>query len=206
MTFYAAGRGAGGYRSLFTSPALSSNAKTNFAKDNGIKWADDQPDTDFARRFGIARLLERNQNLIKVLRHPEQALQDVQQKLEDISFKKSYRYGDILYQFKNLGFGEEEAIARADALISRELETDLALLQVQEPYALGGAAAGGWDPVSGMLRANPVARDAGMTFSAIGSSGGLGVAPRANGIADKKRLKKKFKRKLKRSKSGSPAV
>ncbi len=178
------------------------NAAANFRRAD---WGADDKVSDFGRRFGVARLLERNQNLIKVLGQPEQALQGVQDKLYKITKKKSARYQEVLAEFRNLGFSEEESISRADSMIGREMETDLALLQVQEPYALGGAAAGGWDPVSGMLRANPVARDAPRTFAAIGSSGGLGVSGKGGKegkvpLNEKKRLRKKWKRQRKHKK------
>lgn len=189
------GAGAPGYASLFTSGVVdSSETNTNRA------WAFDAPETDFARRFGTARLLERNANLIKVLDDPKGALQEVQKEILSINNKRANRYGEILYEFKNLGFSEEEAVARADVMISREMETDLALLQIKKPYAVGGAAAGGWDPVNGMLRANPVAAHAGPTFAAIQQTG-MGVSKGGISKGEKARLKKKFKRQRKKKKA-----
>lgn len=190
------GAGAPGYASLFTS-GVADSTQTNTNR----LWAIDSPNTDFARRFGTARLLERNANLIKVLDDPKGALEEVQREILDINNKRANRYGEILYQFKNLGFSEEEAVARADVMISREMETDLALLQIKKPYAVGGAAAGGWDPVNGMLRANPVAAQAGPTFAAIQQTG-MGVSGKG-GISkgEKARLRKKFKRQRRKKKA-----
>jgi hypothetical protein len=186
-----------GYKSLFVRNSLVRN-------DNNLRteWAKDTPDMSFSRRFGIARLQERNENLIKVLTDPQGALTKVQREIGDVASKKATRYGELLYEFKNQGFSEEEAVARADVLIGRELETDLALMQIKNPYTLGGAEAGGWDPVTAILRANPIAQAAPATFAAISSSGGLGVGKKG-GIekSEKMRLKKKFKRRFKRKRA-----
>lgn len=191
------GGGAVGYRSLFVDPNLIDAGDTNTFR----AWATENPEFDFARRFGTARLLERNQNLIDVLSDPKSALEQVNTDIKKINDERAKRYTEILYEFKNLGFSEEESTARADVMISREMETDLALLQIRRPYAVGGAAAGGWDPVNGMLRANPVAAQAGPTFAAIGQTG-MGVS-RKGGISkgEKARLKKKFKRQRKKKKA-----
>lgn len=181
-----------GYRSLFINDGKASNVSQNY-KD--VSWGTDGITSAFARKAGTARLLERNANLIKVLKDPAGALEEVQTEIFDMTKKRAERYQTLLYEFKNLGFSEEEATARADVMIGREMETDLALLQIKKPYAVGGAAAGGWDPVSGMLRGNPTAIKAGPAFAAIAQTG-MGVRGGGGRIekSEKLRLKKKWKR------------
>lgn len=196
---------AAGYISLFVAPGKVSSTGVNFRNS---QWAANDVESDFARRFGTARLLERNANLIQVLGDPQAALEDVQSEIANITKKRAARYQDLLYEFKNLGFSEEESTARADVMIGREMETDLALLQIKKPYAVGGAAAGGWDPVNGMLRANPVAERAGPAFAAIAQTGmGVKRGGGGGGIAksEKLRLKKKWKRRRRAKKAAKTA-
>lgn len=158
-----------GYASLFT------NSRVLSAPSNKV-WSNvDAADQNFARRFGMARLYERNANLIHTLADPKGALEDVNAELYNIAVSKDQTYKKYLDQFRELGFGDEEAIARADILIGREIENELSLLQLRYPYAVGGAEAGGWDPVSAALMEDKSARNLPRTFKAIGSSGGLGV-------------------------------
>jgi hypothetical protein len=149
----------------------------------------------------MARLYERNDNLIQTLTDPKLALENVQTDLYNLTGEMGNKYNKLLNEFRDLGFSEDECTARADVMIGREMETALAVMQIKNPYAMGGAEAGGWDPVSGLLRANPIAQNAPRTFAAIQQSGGLGLAPGAGGggggkisKAEKKRLRKKWKR------------
>lgn len=157
------------YYNMFTNAAIN-------ISPSGKQWSDiTAAPQDFARRFGMARLYERNANLIKTLSDPKGALEQVNNELYSIATTKNAAYRKYLDQFRELGFGEEEAIARADILIGREIENELSLLQLTYPYAVGGAEAGGWDPVSAALMEDKNARNLPRTFKAIGSSGGLGV-------------------------------
>lgn len=150
---------------------------------------------EFSRRFGIERVQQKNANLIKTLTNPKQALDDVNAKLTTISNKNAGRFQDYLKEIVNLGFSIEEAQARADAMIGRNIANDLALLQLEMPYAVGGAEAGGWDPVSAVLNKNADFRQLPNTFKAINQSH-MGVSD-VKGIK-KGKLKKKFKRKFAR--------
>lgn len=168
-------------------------------------WSDSGPnngrdESDFARRFGIARLYNRNKNLLQVLENPTQALTDVNEDIAKVAKKGTDKYQEYLQEFRGLGFGEEEAQARADIMIGRDLENEIALLQLKAPYAVGGAEAGGWDPVSAALAQNPGFGQNGIsrTMRAINSTH-LGVGEIKGrgriGKGEKLRLKKKFKRK-----------
>jgi hypothetical protein len=176
------GSDGSGYGSLFTSG-------TGVKAPSGKKWGKiTDPNQGFARRFGIARLYERNQNLLEVLDDPKGALQNVNNDLYGMINVKAGQYDNYINEFRALGFGEEEAISRADIMIGRELENELALLQIKRPYATGGAEAGGWDPVSAILGQSNINR-APRTFKAIESSGGLGVSSKK---ALKRRLRSKY--------------
>lgn len=183
-----------GYRSLFT--AISDDPSHEGA---GAKtWGQEDPNQEFARRFGIARLYQRNENLITTLVNPSAALGGVNAALYKLGTDKADRYKTFLKEYRMQGFPEEEAVARADMLISRELENDLAMMQVKYPYALGGAAAGGWDPVSALLKDSNI-RMGPNTFKAIQSSGGLGVgAGQGIGKSEKQRLIRKGMRRGRR--------
>lgn len=183
---------AAGYSSLFTRYSQNTGSGTK------KHWANGNENADFARRFGIGRLYQRNANLIDTLVAPEKALTKVNEALYKLGNSKADRYIDFINEYREQGFPEEEAIARADMLISRELENDLAMMQVKYPYALGGAAAGGWDPVSALLQDSNIGK-APRTFKAIQSSAGLGVAS-GQGISkgEKKRLIRKGMRKASR--------
>lgn len=186
-----------GYSSLFTNlgPTQGTRVKA---------WATNDPEMSFARKFGFARLIERQDNLVSTLTKPQEALNKVGTDLEALYTEKAGRYQKILYDFKNLGFSEEESIARADALIGREIQTDLALIQIKNPYAVGGAEAGGWDPLSALMKANPLAQDVPRTFAAIQSSNHLGLGGGVN-KGDKRRLKRKMKRRMKRKAAAAKA-
>jgi hypothetical protein len=150
---------------------------------------------DFARRFGLSRVRKRNKNLIKTLLQPEQALTDVDNGLGEIAKRNADKFQDYLGEMRNLGFGEEEAQARADAMIGRDIATDLGLLQLKFPYAVGGAEAGGWDPVSAVLNKNASFRQLPNTFKAV-NQGHMGIGD-VKGIR-KKKMKKRFKKKFAR--------
>lgn len=183
---------AAGYKSLFTS--YSGTA----AEGTGKHWAIKDRNADFARRFGIGRLYQRNANLIDTLVSPEKALTKVNEALYKLGTTKADRYIQFINEYREQGFPEEEAVARADMLISRELENDLSMMQVKYPYALGGAAAGGWDPVSALLQDSNIGK-APRTFKAIQSSAGLGVAGgQGIGKSEKQRLIRKGMRKASR--------
>lgn len=191
-----AGRGliaTGYYPDLFRTIGGSgrSEAGVYYGRNEGAE-------NSFNRRYGIARLYERNNNLLEVLRDPPSALQKVNTELLQQGTNLAGRYEERLREFRKLGFGEEESIARADIMTGRELENEVSLMQLKYPYAMGGAAAGGWDPVQAIL---------------MGSSGGVynpsvgqkfqqaNKALSSNdmyGGAKKKKLKAKFKRKFKR--------
>ena len=57
--------------SLFARSAQAAKAPS------GVTWNEASQEADFGRRFGIARLIERNDNLIQVLTKPEKALKRV---------------------------------------------------------------------------------------------------------------------------------
>lgn len=179
------GSDGAGYGSLFTSG-------TFLPAPSGKNWGiPANPNQSFARRFGIARLYERNQDLIHTLDDPKAALQGVNNDLYSMINKKAGQYDIYINEFRQLGFGEEEAISRADIMIGRELENELALLQIKKPYATGGAEAGGWDPVSAILGQSNINKGP-RTFKAIESSGGLGVSGKK---ALKRRLRTKYQSK-----------
>ena len=150
---------------------------------------------DFERRFGLSRVRKRNKNLIKTLLQPEQALSEVDDGLGAIAKTNADRFQDYLNEMRNLGFGEEEAQARADSMIGRNIANDLGLLQLKFPYAVGGAEAGGWDPVSAVLNKSAAFRQLPNTFKAI-NQGHMGIGD-VKGIG-KKKLKRRYKRKFAR--------
>lgn len=209
LRFGAPGRGAGaGYQQIFSpraynnrqnaAPAPNSLINWNTGANGGVNAAYNAvvPGNDsarqFARRMGIARMFERNENLLQTLAHPENALREVQTELLGISNEGEVKYAGYLAEFRNLGFGEEEAVARADIMVGRELESRLSLLQIKYPYATGGAEAGGWDPVAAILNQNAGGDKIRRTFKAIGSSQGLGVG---QGKKAKRIMKRKYKKK-----------
>lgn len=182
---------APGYKRLFTTFISNPNSET------GEAWASDGGAQQFSRRFGIARLYQRNHNLINTLTSPKTALTTVNEELKRLGADKNARYVRFINEYRREGFPEEEAVARADMLISRELENDLSMMQVKYPYALGGAAAGGWDPVSALLQDSDIGK-APRTFKAISSSAGLGVSGGGISKKEKKRLIAKGKRRARR--------
>lgn len=190
MSRYVRSGNNAGYYKLFTS-----NVGSSAAPNDGEHWGDvDRPESSFARRFGLARMHERNANLIKVLETPVDSLKEVNEELLAKSIDKNKRYQKYLQQLRDLGLGEDEAVARADILIGREIENDLALIQLKYPYAVGGSEAGGWDPVSSALYNNPSTSQLPRTFATINGSSGLGV--RGGGVRKgRKYYKRKFKAK-----------
>lgn len=171
MSRYVRSGNSTGYYKLFES-----NAGQSPAPNDQVSWGNVRDaQSSFGRRFGLARMHERNANLIKVLEEPVQALKDVNDELLRRTLDKNAKYQEFLQQLRNLGFGEDEAVARADILIGREIENDLALIQLKYPYAVGGSEAGGWDPVSSALYNNPSTSQVPRTFAAINGSSGLGV-------------------------------
>jgi len=185
-----------GYTSLFTQFSAE--------RDDSTKkiWDEDKPETAFGRRFGFARLYERNNNLIETLTSPATALTNVNEALVKKLQDKAQTYQRYLSEYRSLGFPEEECVARADMLIGREVENELSLMQVKYPYALGGAAAGGWDPVTHLLQNSSIG-EAPRTFKAISSTGGMGIGrglgpSRAISKDEKKRLIRKGKRRARR--------
>ncbi len=181
------------YKSLFT------RYSTNLSKPGGKNYAEKNMNQDFLRRFGFARIYERNQNLITTATKPTEALNEVNDAIYENGNDKAKRYQHFLTQYRVLGFPDEEAIARADMLIAREIENDLSLMQVKYPYALGGAAAGGWDPITHLLKDSDI-REAPNTFAAIQRSNGLGVGSKGISKGEKKRLIRKGKRRGRRQK------
>lgn len=186
MSRFVGGGSGSGYFSLFRVRDASTPSP------GGYQWNFDNRSADFARRFGLARLNERNKNLLDVLDDPSKALNTVNDEIAKIAKDNAGRYQKYLDTFRNLGFGEDECVAKADVMVGRNLETELSLIQIKYPYATGGAEAGGWDPVSAILSQSQKARDLPRTFKAVGSSGGLGV--KGSGISKKQRLKRKFKK------------
>lgn len=189
------GTGSGvGYESLFK---VGVGRRLNDAP-SGHRWNANSPGNDFARRFGLARAYERNANLIKVLEKPKQALEEVNQAIYKMSTDSSMKYQGYLNDLRNLGFSDAEAVDRADLMVGREMENDLFLLSQKAPYAVGGAAAGGWDPVQAVLNQNPEIRALPRTFAAIGSSGGLntGLGP-VKRITKRKAIKRRLRAKYK---------
>lgn len=185
-------RSGSGYISLFITP--------NQSRANGLSnkpWNFLNPQSDFARRFGVGRLYERNFNLLKTLKDPSGALEQVNDAILKVSDKLTGEYQEFLNEFRDLGFGDDEAIARADVMIGRRLESELSMLQIKYPYATGGAEAGGWDPITAILQQNEKARALPRTFQAVQSSGGLGVKA-GQGVSTKQRLKRKFKRRYRK--------
>jgi len=189
------GRAGGGtaYSSLF---AVGAGRKSNLAKP-AVNFNVNNAENDFARKFGFGRTLNRNSNLIDVIQNPVSSLQRVNNQIATINEEKSSKYQDYLSDLRALGYSDAEATERADIMIGREIENDLFLLQASEPYAVGGAAAGGWDPVNTVLRNNRSMRELPNTFNAIGSSGGLGVGG-AKKINKKKNLKRRLRNKYKK--------
>ncbi len=190
MSRYVRSGNSTGYFKLFTSNVGAQNAP-----NDGQPWGNvDKKKATFARRFGLARMHERNANLIKVLEKPVDSLKEVNAELLARSTDKNERYQSYLQDLRNLGFGEDEAVSRADILIGREIENDLALIQLKYPYAVGGSEAGGWDPVSSALYNNPSTSQLPRTFATINGSRGLGV--RGGGVRKGKRYyKRKFQAK-----------
>lgn len=170
-----------GYGSLFFSTAQ--NLPNGGISPGGTSWfggpgagiAGDAGTAEFKRRFGLARLYERNKNLLDVINNPAQALGTVNNQIQVMADKKAVQYNTYVNEFRALGFGEQEAIARADIMIGRELESELSLLQIKYPYATGGAEAGGWDPVSAVLGGTSVGQNIPKSYAAIKMSGGLGT-------------------------------
>lgn len=169
--FIARGGQQPGYGGLWTPPG----GENLSAPNSGRLFGTANEDYAFMRRTGIARVYERNSNLIKTLEDPTQALKDVNQQIFNIGNDKVQKYKKYQNQLRRLGFGEEEATARADALIARELENELSLLQLEYPYAVGGEEAGGWDPISAVLRDNNQLRHLPQTFGVIKGTKGLGA-------------------------------
>lgn len=197
MSLSLRGRSAGGgssqYASLFRAGAGRASdfarPSRNFNNSNAYD--------DFARKFGFGRTLNRNDNLIDVIQNPVTSLKRVNNQIGNISIEKAERYQDYLSDLRTLGYSDAEATERADVMIGREIENDLFLLQASEPYAVGGAAAGGWDPVNTVLRENRSMRELPNNFRAIGSSGGLGVGG-GKKITKKKGLKRRLRAKYKK--------
>lgn len=187
------GRGliaTGWYPGLFGTPAGNVRAASGYTFGPG-----EDPAQAFNRRFGVARLFERNRNLLEVLNNPSAALSTVNNELVRKGTNLSVKYNERLKEFRKLGFGEEEAIARADIMTGRELENEVSLMQLQYPYAMGGAAAGGWDPVQAIL----MGTSGGGYNPTLGQKFQRGMqAINSGGIMGNDKLKAKFKRKFKR--------
>jgi len=188
------GGSGSGYSALFRVGVGPRGANA----ESGTRWNTNNSAGDFARRFGLSRVYERNYNLIKTLDDPKGALQEVNNNIFRIATQKDQNYQGYLDDLRNLGFGEQESIERADIMIGREIENDLFLLGQRYPYAVGGAAAGGWDPVSAILSESNGGklRRLPRTFQAIQSSGGLGTGgPVGKKISKKQALKRRLRAK-----------
>lgn len=162
-----------GYGNLWGDPAFPTRPRTS--PNKGLNFGGAGDDLGFMRRFGIGRVVERNDNLLRTFKDPHGELAKVNNEIQKIGNGKVQRYKDLQNDLRRLGFGEEEVTARADAMIARELENDLALLQLEYPYALGGAEAGGWDPITAIIRSAPGAEKLPITFGLAQSTKGFGT-------------------------------
>jgi hypothetical protein len=201
MSLFVAG-GRGQYPGLFDT-GNSNYGEWSGGGVMGLGFQRPAPTNDFARRYGIARLYNRNRNLLKVLSDPTAALTAVNEELGKVAQKGTTHYRKYLDEFRKLGFGEEEAQARADVMIGRDLENSISLMQLRNPYAMGGAEAGGWDPVSAALMHNPDMQRFPRTMRAINTThmGVNEIKGRGKGRlapGEKRRLRKKFKRQRRR--------
>jgi hypothetical protein len=155
------------------------------------------PQNALARKFGLARLYERNKDLLNMLNDPHQALNTVNNEMIGLKNTLSATYQNRMAEFRRLGLGDEEAIARADIMTGRELENDVSLMMLKHPYSMGGSAAGGWDPISALLMSG---HGAGVFQPSQGQKFARGMASvdATGGLGLKKKISKKFKRKFKR--------
>lgn len=179
--------GGASYQSLFRA---GNGEPSRFAKAS-LNWDGDSRISDFGRRFGFARAYERNTNLIKVLEKPVDSLKDVNNSIFNINVEKSGRYQNYLSDLRTLGFSDAEATQRADIMIGREIENDLFLLQESQPFAIGGAAAGGWDPVNTILRQDKSIAGLPTTTKAIA---GLQAGAGPKRISKKQKLKRRIRK------------
>ena len=118
---------------------------------------------EFARRFGLSRLGLQTKDLALALTDPATQLKTVLKAYEDMTTGLTLQYQNLVAQLKNLNLPDEEVVYRADAYIKPQIATAMELLRLQYPYAVGGAAGGGLNPIEGLAQ-------------------GIGSAPPAPGV------------------------
>ncbi len=114
------------------------------------QWDLTSAQAEFARRFGLSRLGLQTKDLALALTDPATQLKTVLKAYETMTTGLTGQYQDLVAQLKNLNLPDEEVVYRADAYIKPQIAAAMELLRLQYPYAVGGAAGGGLNPIEGL--------------------------------------------------------
>jgi hypothetical protein len=105
---------------------------------------------DFSRRYGFARLGQQTNDLATSLRDPAHQLDVVNQEYANIVASLTTRFADIGIKLRELNLSDEEILFRTDAYIKPQIATEMELLRLKYPFAVGGAAGGSFNPLAGL--------------------------------------------------------
>jgi hypothetical protein len=92
----------------------------------------------FRRRFGIERLLYKNENMKRVLEKPTTELAAINRDYQALTLRMEKQWRAIYLSLIDAGYSEEEAKRRADEYIAPLIIAETKLIKARHPFALGG--------------------------------------------------------------------
>lgn len=116
----------------------------------GIAFDANSPEGDFGRRYGFARLGQQTNDLAIALRDPAFQLDTLNQEYTQIVKKLTDSYVAIGKDLRKLNLPDEEVIFRTDAYIKPQIATEMELLRLKYPFAVGGEAGGAYNPLASL--------------------------------------------------------
>jgi hypothetical protein len=148
---------------------------------------------DFARRFGLARVGQTTNQLAEALKSPAEQLKKVNEGYARITAKLANEYNRHMQTMYKAALPDDEIRMRADAFIRPRIASELDMLRLQLPFAVGGMAQGQLNPLAMMATGM-----AGAEYKAGGEFKNLSALRAGVGGVTKNKWKKKYKKWRKR--------
>jgi len=136
-----------GFENPYTGEALKFTSPFDPVKEGGYT-----DDLRFATRFGLSQYARSANDLANALQNPALQLKEVNQKVGEIAGRLNGMYKAYVGQLRQLYLPEEEVFARADAYIRPLMASEIELLRLAYPYAVGNAAGGQYSPLAGLAQ------------------------------------------------------
>lgn len=124
---------------------------------SSLFWVDDVLETEFTRsgtgfkkRFGIERLINRNNDMVDALFNPVNAVNKINGEYDRIAKQLDPMYRVRFNQLLKLGYSEEESKKATDAFMIPLIQNELAYLKLVYPYTFSGKD--GVNPFDGIAK------------------------------------------------------